>query len=417
PAHRLVLSADRVSTDPARQIRQRMDYRDGHDRAWRTVQLVEPGDGYRLSENGDFVYDESGEAVSGPLTVRWQVAAGDECSAGGLALLQYPGYCVDRSRPAREAPPLPFAQQYRDATLKPVLTQRGDGNYRLLRPCPWYVVGQDENDSYQGESEPEPDPEPEPDSDGLQAPAGNGDTRPEIGMRSERIDWIGPRSQQYMLGNGVRSYDPAQQRFLTMDSLSPFGAGGISPYAYCLGDPVNRADPSGHVSWDQWWDISLQVLAIALTVVTMIVAAPLGGFILGLTLMGGGIFIGARLAQITATVLEESHPEAAYVFKLITLALDVNAVILMAPVSFMGFKNGMRHIGKKLKAIPARKAAGAVGSPTLSTHQKYFMQSYANRYAQGGRTSLGSFPYSAYSAQSVQNDWMASLKDKFALSF
>ena len=180
---------------------------------------------------------------------------------------------------------------------------------------------------------------------------------------------------------------------------------------------MNRADPSGHVSWDQWWDISLQVLAIALTVVTMIVAAPLGGFILGLTLMGGGIFIGARLAQITATVLEESPPEAAYVFKLITLALDVNAVILMAPVSFMGFKNGMRHIGKKLKAIPARKAAGAVGSPTLSTHQKYFMQSYANRYAQGGRTSLGSFPYSAYSAQSVQNDWMASLKDKFALSF
>ncbi|MEE4636302.1 RHS repeat-associated core domain-containing protein [Pseudomonas alliivorans] len=35
-------------------------------------------------------------------------------------------------------------------------------------------------------------------------------------------------------------------RFNQPDNLSPFGRGGLNAYAYCLGDPVNRGDPSGH---------------------------------------------------------------------------------------------------------------------------------------------------------------------------
>nr|WP_240205832.1 hypothetical protein [Vibrio sp. CyArs1] len=30
--------------------------------------------------------------------------------------------------------------------------------------------------------------------------------------------------------------------------MGPFGKGGINSYAYCLGDPVNQRDPSGHVA-------------------------------------------------------------------------------------------------------------------------------------------------------------------------
>jgi len=37
-------------------------------------------------------------------------------------------------------------------------------------------------------------------------------------------------------------------RFNSPDSLSPFGKGGVNAYAYCAGDPVNRADANGH-SW------------------------------------------------------------------------------------------------------------------------------------------------------------------------
>lgn len=45
-----------------------------------------------------------------------------------------------------------------------------------------------------------------------------------------------------------RPYDPVLMCFLSPDSESPFGRGGLNPYAYCAGDPVNRIDPDGH-SW------------------------------------------------------------------------------------------------------------------------------------------------------------------------
>ena len=51
---------------------------------------------------------------------------------------------------------------------------------------------------------------------------------------------------RYLLGNGQRTYNPALMRFQSPDSLSPFGKGGLNAYAYCLGDPVNGQDPSGH---------------------------------------------------------------------------------------------------------------------------------------------------------------------------
>ncbi len=37
-------------------------------------------------------------------------------------------------------------------------------------------------------------------------------------------------------------------RFHAPDSMSPFGAGGVNPYAYCSGDPINNSDPSGHMN-------------------------------------------------------------------------------------------------------------------------------------------------------------------------
>lgn len=59
---------------------------------------------------------------------------------------------------------------------------------------------------------------------------------------------IDPVTKYYPLGNGNRTYSPVLMRFLNADPLSPFSRGGLNTYTYCLGDPVNRVDPSGHAS-------------------------------------------------------------------------------------------------------------------------------------------------------------------------
>lgn len=52
----------------------------------------------------------------------------------------------------------------------------------------------------------------------------------------------------YLLGNGYRLFSSILRRFFSPDNLSPFEEGGLNAYAYCVGDPVNRSDPTGHFS-------------------------------------------------------------------------------------------------------------------------------------------------------------------------
>ena len=51
----------------------------------------------------------------------------------------------------------------------------------------------------------------------------------------------------YLLGNGYRAYNLILMRFHSPDSWSPFGRGGLNAYTYCVGDPVNFSDPTGHI--------------------------------------------------------------------------------------------------------------------------------------------------------------------------
>lgn len=51
----------------------------------------------------------------------------------------------------------------------------------------------------------------------------------------------------YILGR--RFFIPWLRRFISPDSLSPFGAGGLHRYGYCACDPINHIDPSGRASF------------------------------------------------------------------------------------------------------------------------------------------------------------------------
>jgi RHS repeat-associated protein len=65
-----------------------------------------------------------------------------------------------------------------------------------------------------------------------------------LGFNGERPD---PVTGWYLLGNGYRAFNPVLMRFNSPDSWSPFGEGGLNTYAYCVGNPVNRADQTGHM--------------------------------------------------------------------------------------------------------------------------------------------------------------------------
>lgn len=79
------------------------------------------------------------------------------------------------------------------------------------------------------------------------------------GQRSE------PLTGWQILGD-YRPYDPVLMCFLSPDSESPFGRGGINPYAYCAGDPINRVDPDGH----SWVTYALAGIGLAVSITTAV---------------------------------------------------------------------------------------------------------------------------------------------------
>jgi len=90
------------------------------------------------------------------------------------------------------------------------------------------------------------------------------------GFAGERQDEL---TGWYIPGS-YRPYDPVLMSFLSPDSESPFGDGGLNAYAYCAGDPVNNIDPDGHAWWT-WLVAGVgTALAIAGTVASFGTAAP-----------------------------------------------------------------------------------------------------------------------------------------------
>lgn len=98
------------------------------------------------------------------------------------------------------------------------------------------------------------------------------------------------------LGNGYRAYNPVLMRFNGPDIWSPFGRGGINLYAYCAGDPINRADPSGHFSQGQWIGMALSFVAgIALSILTEGAAMPVAMTLMATLASDAAIGAGAEL--------------------------------------------------------------------------------------------------------------------------
>jgi RHS repeat-associated protein len=85
----------------------------------------------------------------------------------------------------------------------------------------------------------------------------------------------------YPMGNGHRVYLPSLMRFSSPDVMSPFGKGGTNPYAYCAGDPIDRADPSGNFSVFSVLGAALAVGGLALGIHNSVKAWSMAASALG----------------------------------------------------------------------------------------------------------------------------------------
>ena len=137
-----------------------------------------------------------------------------------------------------------------------------------------------------------------------------------LGFNGEYLD---DTLDSYHLGNGYRAYNPTTMQFTTPDDMSPFGHGGINPYVYCSGDPINNSDPTGHLSFSS-------VLGIVGTVVGAAVAATTiatGGLTIGIALPALGVLLGATSTG-TGIKAEISHSKT---LQNISLGLGIASIV------------------------------------------------------------------------------------------
>lgn len=169
-----------------------------------------------------------------------------------------------------------------------------------------------------------------------------------LGFNGERID---PVSGVTHLGHGYRAYNPVLMRFSCPDSWSLFDCGGINPYTYCAGDPLNRADSSGHMSWRTGLNIGLSFLGFLGTVFTgggSIVAAgsitvALAG-VSTLSLVVGASGLVADVAGIASGAVEKGDQKRASVLGWISFAAGI--LSLGTGLVASGYRLGYRAINK-----------------------------------------------------------------------
>jgi RHS repeat-associated protein len=181
------------------------------------------------------------------------------------------------------------------------------------------------------------------------------ETQSVLGFNGERLD---PVSGTYHLGNGYRAYNPVLMRFNCPDSWSPFGAGGINPYAYCDGDPINRVDPTGHMSWQAGLGIGLGILGLVAAVFTAGASiAAAGGVMAALgsasipSLVVGGLSVVADVTAIASGALEEANPEASAALGWASLATGAVGLAAALPGAVNVGRRAISSVSERIGAI------------------------------------------------------------------
>lgn len=185
------------------------------------------------------------------------------------------------------------------------------------------------------------------------------DLKSPLGFAGERVDEL----TGWYIPGGYRPYDPVLMCFLSPDTDSPFGAGGLNPYAYCSGDPVNNIDPDGHAWWN-WVVAGLDIaLGVVATVASMGAAAPalaavavggLGALTAGgaLAVASAGLGVVSLATGVAATVLEATGKDekAAGILGWVSLGTGLlSSLGEMAPKAAKSISRLNRMAGRGMK--------------------------------------------------------------------
>ena len=174
-----------------------------------------------------------------------------------------------------------------------------------------------------------------------------------LGFTGERPD---PVTGCYLLGNGYRAFNPVLMRFNSPDGWSPFRRGGLNTYAYCLGDPVNYSDPTGHFKLGKF-----------LANITGVRSRTMHGNISNLTSFDGDAFTFISKSKKTGTTLNISPGTA-------RSAEEINDLVKGAGQRVSGTKATKATIANELKStqyqhIRLIKSGSAVGGKNSLAQQ------------------------------------------------
>ncbi|WP_411562640.1 RHS repeat-associated core domain-containing protein [Pseudomonas shirazensis] len=203
-----------------------------------------------------------------------------------------------------------------------------------------------------------------------------------------------PLTGWYIPG-GYRPYDPLVMGFLSPDSESPFGRGGLNPYTYCGGDPVNRIDPDGHAWW-KWLVAGVGLVLGAVAVVASFgtaapaVAAIAAGGIGALTASGASAIGAAALGAISlgtglaSTVLEATgyDQKAASILGWVSLGTGlVGSALEIAPKAAGALANKLARSAGKSLGKTAKQGKSMNLPPTTADQSKdvFFFHNYDNK--------------------------------------
>lgn len=162
------------------------------------------------------------------------------------------------------------------------------------------------------------------------------------GFNGQRPD---PISGYYHLGNGYRACSPVLGRFTCPDNISPFGAGGINPYAYCTGDPVNRTDPSGHISGTGIAGIVMGALGILMAPFTA------GQSLTVMSCLTAGLEVISGATAIASIALEDTSPQVSPIMGWVSFSTGILSLGVGLIKGIGGLVDGAAGLTGKLQRI------------------------------------------------------------------